>query len=62
MSFMIFAGMDLLLDIVDKFLEDVDVMCNISRTLSVLSSEEDMDTVSSKLCMGSYNQQIRTIK
>ena len=38
--------MDLLLDIVDNFLEDVDAICNVSRTLSVLSSEDDIDKVS----------------
>ena len=36
-------GMDLLIEIVDNFLEDVDTICNVSRTLSVLSSEEDID-------------------
>ena len=35
--------MDLLIEIVDNFLEDVDTICNVSRTLSVLSSEEDID-------------------
>ena len=38
--------MDLLLDIVDNFLEDVDAICNVSRTLPVLSSEDDIDKVS----------------
>ena len=38
-------GMDLLLDLADNFLEDVDTICNVSRTLSVLSSEEDIDRV-----------------
>ena len=42
----LFLGMDLLLDIVDNFLEDVDAICNVSRTLSVLSSEDDIDKVS----------------
>ena len=37
--------MDLLLDLVDNFLDDVDTICNVSRTLSVLSSEEDIDKV-----------------
>ena len=38
--------MDLLLDLVENFLDDVDTICNVSRTLSVLSSEEDIDKVS----------------
>ena len=37
--------MDLLIEIVDNFIEDVDTICNVSRTLSVLSSEEDIDRV-----------------
>ena len=37
--------MDLLLEVVDNFLQDVDTICNVSRTLSVLSSEEDIDKV-----------------
>ena len=37
--------MDLLIEIVDNFIEDVDTICNVSRTLSVLSSEEDIDKV-----------------
>ena len=41
--------MDILLDIVDNFLEDVDAICNVSRTLSVLSSEDDIDKVSRAL-------------
>ena len=39
------TGMDLLLEVVDNFLQDVDTICNVSRTLSVLSSEEDIDKV-----------------
>ena len=37
--------MELLLSTVDKFLEDVDVICNVSRALSILSSEGNIDKV-----------------
>ena len=47
-------GMDLLIEIVDNFLEDVDTICNVSRTLSVLSSEEDIDKVTKSDAMKTF--------
>ena len=39
-TFIEVGGLDLLLEAVDKYTDDVDVMCNLSRTLSILSAED----------------------
>ena len=34
------GGVDLLLDLVEGYTADVDVMCNVARSLSILSAED----------------------
>ena len=41
-SFLDFGGVDLLLDLVEGYAGDVDVMCNVARTLSILSAEDQV--------------------